>query len=1105
MKVRSLSAAVFVAWFVSAGNAYAQGVGASGDIKGTASDPSGALLPQVTVAVVEAQKGIRRTVSTDERGQYRVTGLLPAAYDVSAELRGFQTEVRKGVVVTVGQTAIVDFQLKLSTVATQIEVTAEAPLVETEKGHQANTVQEQYIRQLPIDRRDYLTYTLLMPGVTDARTLTDNTDFRVKQTPQSGLSFYGSNGRGNNVTVDGGEANDDAGSVRLTLSQDAVQEFQINRSNYSAELGSASGAAINIVSKSGTNKVHGSGYGFFRNDALDARNPFAIDSALKPGDPFVIGRRGQPLDPPSNRQQFGGTIGFPVRKDKTFLFFSYEGLRRDESAAVPLLTDTSIFAPSAGQTTILSALQARGATPVPCISSPLTILPASTCAARLSGTLNVNPASGPADAFLVNLFIRNSGVFPFTATSDLASARLDHQFNAQNQVFLRYNFGKAREQNSNLQALVGFSRGNLVESFDSTVALGWYHQFSARAQNEARAQWNYYRFDVTPNDPGGPELNLPGFGFFNRDIFLPSFTTGRRYEFADNFTLIRGAHKMKFGGYLLLRGNKSESHTFFPGRFNFGELPGVVLSPCLADPTPPSAINACGFSSGAPLTSLQSAKLGLPQFYQQGFGDPTVKSLNPLAAFYWQHTWSPWPNLTLNFGLRYEFDKRYEPLDSDKDNFAPRFAFSWDPFRDHKTVVRGGYGVFYSPIYYQIDYVVRALGVVNGFRQIAQVFGSFNTLAPCFPQGVATATVRLSACVFQTLFAQGKIGCSSLAGEACITPADLSQFRVFTVSQTGPLPPLSVVFSGAPDYQNPYSQQASFGIEREVAPNLSISGDYIFSRTLKITRARDKNLLPAPVLPTGPARIPIPRWNAPLCTTTPTACFVNPLLLQDNLYESSGRAFYHGAILSVNKRFSHHLSFFANYTFSKAIDEVTDFNSDFQPSDQTNLRGERALSAFDQRHKLVIGGVLETPWKGGPGANVAGRIFSGFTLSPILRGNSGRPFNLLAGTDVNGDRHSTTDRPPGAGRNTGLGPDFWTFDLRVARRMSLGERAKLELMFEAFNLFNRLNFASINNTVGVIGPPFNLSGRRDLGPSQPLGFTSVFPRRQIQLGLRLNF
>src|SRR5205807_907265 len=207
-----------------------------------------------------------------------------------------------------------------------VEVTTEPPVVEVDKTGQANTINTQLIQDLPINRRDYLTFTLLAPGVSDSTRLAGDQDFRVKQTPQSGLSFYGSNGRGNSVTVDGGEANDDSGGVRLTISQDAVQEFQINRSNYNAELGGASGAAINIVSKTGTNDVHGSVYGFFRNDVFDARNPFAVSQALQPGQTFNPANPdsfGTPTKDALSRQQFGATVGFPIKKDKTFIFAAF--------------------------------------------------------------------------------------------------------------------------------------------------------------------------------------------------------------------------------------------------------------------------------------------------------------------------------------------------------------------------------------------------------------------------------------------------------------------------------------------------------------------------------------------------------------------------------------------------------------------------------------------------------------------------------------------------------------------------------------------------------------------------------------------------------------
>src|SRR5208283_3622763 len=335
---------------------------------GTITDSSGGVLPKATVNVVDSQTGLKRATTTNNTGQFRVAGLSPATYDTSAEMSGFATGIRKAVPVAVGQTVISDFKLKPSQVATIIEVTDQPPVVETERGSQADTITQQYIADLPVDRRDYLSFTLLAPGVSDSTRLAGDQDFRVKQTPQSGLSFYGSTGRGNSITVAGGETSGDSGGVRLTVSQDDVQEFQINRSNYGADLGAASGASINIVTKSGTNNVHGGLYGFFRDDAMDAENPFSFSQALAPGEVFNPANPdtvGSPIKDTLTRQQFGGALGFPIQKDKTFLFVSFEGLRQNAQNAVPLLTDTDIFRPTVSQNAVLGGL--TGGALVPCL------------------------------------------------------------------------------------------------------------------------------------------------------------------------------------------------------------------------------------------------------------------------------------------------------------------------------------------------------------------------------------------------------------------------------------------------------------------------------------------------------------------------------------------------------------------------------------------------------------------------------------------------------------------------------------------------------------------------------------------------------------------
>jgi hypothetical protein len=1129
----------------ASGVARAQGGGTSGEIRGVITDSTGATVPKATVAVEDSEKGIRRNVVTETDGQYRVTGLPPAAYSVTVEATGFQTEIHKDVVLTVGQTLILDFRLQVASATAHVEVTAELPVVETARGSQADTLVQQYIADLPISRRDYLTFTLLVPGVSNSNTIADNADFRVKQTPQSGLSFYGSNGRGNSVTVDGGEANDDAGGVRLNLGQDAVQEFQINRSNYTAELGGASGATINIVSKSGTNELHGGLFGFFRNDAMDARDPFAFSQALQPGSPFSLTAQGTPIKNSLNRQQFGGNLGFPIKKDKTFLFLAYEGLRADAQKSVPLLTTSSIFAPTNTQQAILAGLASEGATPVPCLttnpanplSNPL-VLPASTCAFALQSLLTVNPSPGPnpfipgikraLDPYIVNQFETNGGLFPFPTRQHAFSARLDHRFGDSDQAYLRYNFAHLTEKDPDVQALTAFSRGTSELAWDSTVQGSWFHQFSPSTQNEVRLQWNLYQFNVDTNDLGGPGLDVEGYGFFGRGIFLPSRTTGRRYEFGDNFSLIRGHHTIKMGFEELIRGNNTTSQTFFAGRFEFLELPGALVSLCLEAPA------ACGVNSAASsISTLQSWSLGLPAFYEQGFGNPKYVQTRPFTALYLQDTWQIRPNLTLNYGLRYELDSQYGPLNTPKKNFGPRISFSWDPFNDHKTVIRGGYGIFYSPIYAQIPGVVSVLGNVNNKRTIANTLVSILGAATGNPAHPVTSSPE----IFQTLFAEGLttnpvqnniIGCGTpAAGEyACLTPADLTQFGL-TVSNTGPLPPGTVLFAGQPGYRSPMSQQASLGIERALGAGFSLSASYIYVHTTHLPVALDTNLLPgAPVCPTAGVAacgqpgigannlptngLPFQDWGAPACASSPGLCFADPThtILQSNVYSSAASALYQGGILELKKRFSNHFTILANYTYSKALDNSTDFNSDYSPFNAVCLRCDWSVSDFDQRNKVVIAGVIESPWE-------KSRILGGFQLSPIFNFNSGHPFNLLAGADINGDGHFTNDRPPAAGRNTGLSPDYYDFDLRLSRAFKLGEKASLQFTAEAFNLANHTNFASVNNIVGAaFAPPFNVRGIRPgtvlsngtvVSPSTPLGFTAAFPKREVQLGLRLTF
>jgi len=994
---------------------------------------------------------------SDDRGEYRIPLLPPGVYDLKIEKAGFADRSRTGVTITVGQTVVVDAKLFVSSSTQVVEVPAEAPLVETERTQQSNTIAEQAVRNLPIDRRDYLTFSLLAPGVSDSKAMADSNSFRVKQTPDSGLSFYGSNGRGNNISIDGGESNDSGGAVRPTVGQEAVQEFQINRTNYLAEHGEARGGVIDIITRSGGNTTHGSVFGFFRNQSLDATDPFAV--VLTPDNRLVR------VHPDSQRQQFGATLGGPIVRNQTFYFLSFEQLRRRESRSVPVLTDLSIFQPTAAQQSILSALPAAQADP-------------------LRAALTSPPST-------VDMFKQNSGIFPFQTDQYQGMLRIDHQFNTKNQATFRYNTTKDFETNQNVGALVGVSRGYVNDFFDSTLLGNWIHSFSPTLINEARAQFNYYDALTASNDQFGPALEIAGFGFFNRDRFLPADNINRREDLSDAVTVVRGSHTLKAGVNVLIREIHSDSQTFFSGRFTFGTLPGSFVSPALASTS---------------ITALQAFNLGLAQSYQQGFGDPVVHAIYPLYATYFQDTWRAHPNLTLNLGLRYEVDHRKDPLPTDKNEWGPRFGFAWDPFKDKKTTIRGGYGLFFATIDFQIDYVVNALSEINGYRQIAQVLTTLNAANPLAVNGPVN--------IFSTLRKEGIIGVP--APQRPILASDLQQFGI-NVTQTGPRPPLTVLFHASPDYKNPYAHQASLGIDRQIARGLAASVEYVYVRGVHLTTSYDQNLLPAPVNPAKGVR----DWGVTADNPTGFKYFRDPLLFQDNVYASTANSWYNGMVVELKQRFSENVNVAFNYTLSKAIDETVDYNSDFQANDQLCRACERALSSFDQRHKVVAYAILKAP-QASNGGGPWRKLFGNFQFTPIFRYNSPRPFNVLAGGELNNDRHNTTDRPYFAGRNIGIGPDFWTFDSRLSRRFVFGERSSLEFMFEAFNLFNRPNYASVNNTVscgatapaGTPGSCFisdvvqrsgGLSGNGAYSALQPFGFTSAFDPRRLQLGLRFSF
>lgn len=1031
--------------------AFGQATSTAGDVKGNLVDPTGAAITTGKVTVTDEQRGFSRTVDVGGGGEFNVSLVPPGQYRVRVEVPGFSTKVMENVEVRVGDTVTLLVQMSVSNVQTEVVVTADVATVEVERTQQSNTVEQRSILNLPINKRNFLDFAVLAPGVVPTNSLADDTSFRPIQTPNSGLSFGGSNGRGNGFFIDGLENYSVSGGVRPTVSQEAAQEFQINRNSFSAEFGNAFGGVVNIITKSGTNTWRGNAFGFLRHRNIQARNYF------------------DPGKSAYTRVQAGATAGGAIKKDKIFAFVAYERLNRRETNFIPLLQDRSSFRNlTQSQNELLTFL---GATGNPQLVGLATL-----------GRQLLTPGNNPR----VNaLFNNNSGAFPFKEKNDAFSARVDFRTSDKHNFFVRLNANWNPSDNNAFGALDGFNRGRSVDFTDVTTAFSDTYILNDQWILETRAMFAHNTQIVTPVDPNGPEININGFGFFGRQIFLPYNGRERHGQLMANVTRAASRHTLKFGVDFNPTRVKQISETFFGGRFTFGgriPLASVLIS-ATGDPNFPTTLGGILTQAGqarllpaltAPITALQSYALGIPELYQQGFGDPNYQIRGTRYNWYIQDTWKVMPGFTLNAGLRYELEKNNPFVPDDNNNFAPRLGFAWSPGKSQRTAIRGGYGLYFS----RIDAQTAGSGEPLSGRFINQVLLTPTSAIFRDPRNNQFVT---SATLYQSLLAQGIIGTRKIA------ESDLTPFGI----RVGPNLPGSVVFGIDPGFRNAYAQQASLEMEQQVG-SFAISLGYNFNRAAHLSRISGRNVA------YGPTRLPDGR---------PTFIRPNPLILQNNVFVSDANSFYHAGILQVTKRFSHHFSLNFSQTLSKAMDESTDFNSDYSPQDQLNARAERSLSAFHQKHRTVFNAVYQSPWMAGRGKSAAHNIFGEWNVAPIMVISSFRPFNVLTGVDNQGDTYVNNKRPAHLGRNMGQGPNYRSFDLRLSRRFrySTNEQRALEFIAEGFNLFNRTNFRTVNNIVGdvpISALPNPIVGNR--GPATtPLAFTSALEQRQFQFGLKL--
>jgi hypothetical protein len=1010
---------------------------ATATLKGSIADQAGAFVPAATVTAINNERGVSKTTVTDSSGNYQIPLLQPGKYDVTVEAQGFSKHYADGLTLTVGQVAVLDVKLEVGAMTNMVQVSSEVPLVETERTQQSNTIEQRQIAALPNISRSFTDYIFTLPGVADSSVaFTQNAARTLRNTPSSSISIGGGSGRGNYVTIDGGENESGSGSLRIrNMSVEAIQEFQVNRLGFNAEYGFTAGTAVNVVTKSGTNDLQGNAYLFYRSQKTSARNPLFFGSN-KPYEQYVFP---------------GINLGGPIKKNQSFFFLSYEGLKQDEGLIRSYTSNTALLSATAAQNTYLAQLE----------TGPNSNANTRRIASNLRQGLFTQSNSNA-----MRILRESEAGYVAPTRRHNFMARLDHQINEDNQLSGRFSFSNERSfliGQDNLEA-PSTRLGDKLR--DYTMVGTWSHVFSSSLINQFRAQFAKSDLAQRSPNPETPIIQILGVINYGPPTVEPSDKFQKRYQLEDIVSWSRKTHSLKFGAsyrpvtYDFDYGIARQGLWAFAG----GLVPLILAVPAadraaLTGPLAPPPTTV--------LTGLQTFNFNLPAQWIQGFGDTTFSARQDNLGLFAQDSWKVTRNFTLDFGVRYQFDGEPEPLGSNS-NISPRLGFAWNVRGDGKTVLRGGGGTFYAPITAQIFTGVRLQRDIGD-----QLY--FSTALLTDPPAVS------SAAIWQRGILLGRLPFTAL------TEADVQSFGL----TTGPRQNNRRIADVDPgDYVNPYSVQAGLGIQQELARDLAVELSYQFYRGIHLPRSYEGNYRESGTC----------AQNHPQCAYGPQYVRVDPTIAQFIVHSSTGNSAYHGMTASLTKRFSNSFQFQTNYTFSKTIDDVFDYAGPGAAPFPSRRYLDRGLSSFDIRHNFVASGVFVSPYK-----SVALRDW---TLSPIVNLRSGVPFNLFLGASVNGDAN-TTDRPFFASRNSGRGPSYFNTNMRVSRFIRFNERVGVDFIVDATNVFNHLNYQRVNDVIGVATPvllgPYNVSGDPTLPPTAPLGFTAAFPARQFQFGAKLRF
>ena len=1056
----------------------------SGTILGTVADATGAVLPGTEVTVTRTETGASRTDISDDEGRYRFSNLSLGNYEVVASLPGFQTSVRTGIALTLGQQAVVNLTLAIGEISERVTVTGAASLIETTSSSLGDLVDRQTVMELPLNGRDLT--TLLSLG-TGAANISSRQSGNASRGYSQKVSIGGARPNDVGVLLDGTDTKGLDQSVPSGVSgnfigSEAVQEFKIEKNSYSAEYGGASGGIINVVTKAGTNNFHGSVYWFHRNDNLDA-SPFRAPIITDSSGAFVGKEKGE-----FKRNQFGFSIGGPIVPNKTFFFFNFESfkerLTRTDQIRVPTLE---------ARTGVINGVPVTGLDP--------TVL----------AWFDHYPLPGAGATDLGNGITRESITNSQPTNEEFYQGRVDHQFSDSDSIFIRLTWQDSERINP--FAIDRWEIEDFVINRFSTIE--HQHIFSPSLLNTFRFGFNRRGIGTNGTEdplsdtslrfvpesawraPLGAEyvsgaINTSGLS----PVGLGRAWADRKtnsFEYMDDISYNRGAHSLKFGftwKRLQLNGDNPSRPA---GEFRFRSLTDFLRNV-------PRDFRGDVSPEG---TSVRGLRMNV-------------------VGWYIQDDYQFSPNLTFNLGFRHEFytvpnevqgklANLRDPLNDTAVNYnaqintdeawfnnpskasiMPRVGIAWDPTGAGRTAIRLGAGLFYNHI--QPDTFRRAIFRTQPFALETQVGGSTirggcsGQNGSCFPN------------IFDKIVDEG------------LGDPDLQIFPF--------------------DYmRNPHMWQWNLNIQHEVLPGTAASASYAGNRGLNIMHQTNLN--------TGIADVVNGRYVFPVGAQVRNQAFPNLGLLSQ---ETSTDSWYHAVQLGLQRRFQDGFQMQVSYTFSRTIDESSQINSAFDNNGggvsyypDPDMR--RSLAAFHVANVFAASGVWQLPFARNLDG-LAGGILDGWQLSAVLKLADGPPLSVstedtviddlnisletpdqvgstnnpvLGGADLYFD--PTAFAPPPArtignvGRNTLHAAGLASLDFSLTKKTSVGENVTVEFRAEFFNVFNRTNLG-LPETQVVENPVYNADGSVasfDIDPDAGFIDNATIKQREIQLGLRIVF